>query len=98
MEDYINMVQTIYKMEIGDWIIMLEKMREIISEQLGVDENNIDLNTSFKDDLDADSLDLFELIMAIEDKFNVEIPSDDVANLDTVEDVIEYLKEQGIDA
>lgn len=77
---------------------MLEKMREIISEQLGVDENNIDLNTSFKDDLDADSLDLFELIMAIEDKFNVEIPSDDVANLDTVEDVIEYLKEQGIDA
>lgn len=93
-----NMVQTIYKMEIGDWIIMLEKMRSIISEQLGVDENNIDLNTSFKDDLDADSLDLFELIMAIEDKFNVEIPSDDVANLDTVEDVIEYLKEQGIDA
>ncbi len=92
------MVQTIYKMEIGDWIIMLEKMRSIISEQLGVDENNIDLNTSFKDDLDADSLDLFELIMAIEDKFNVEIPSDDVANLDTVEDVIEYLKEQGIDA
>lgn len=77
---------------------MLEKMREIISEQLGVDENNIDLNTSFKDDLDADSLDLFELIMAIEDKFNVEIPSDDVAELDTVEDVIEYLKEQGIDA
>jgi acyl carrier protein len=76
---------------------MLEKMREIISEQLGVDESNIDLNTSFKDDLDADSLDLFELIMAIEDKFNVEIPSDDVANLNTVEDVIEYLKEQGID-
>ncbi len=76
---------------------MLEQMREIISEQLGVDENNIDLSTSFKDDLDADSLDLFELIMAIEDKFNVEIPSDDVANLDTVEDVIEYLKEQGID-
>jgi acyl carrier protein len=84
-------------MEIGDWIIMLEKMKKIIAEQLGVDESNIDLNTSFKDDLDADSLDLFELIMAIEDGFNVEIPSDDVAGLNTVEDVIEYLKELGID-
>lgn len=76
---------------------MLEKMREIISEQLGVDENNIDLTTSFKDDLDTDSLDLFELIMAIEDKFNVEIPSDDATNLDTVEDVIEYLRDKGIE-
>lgn len=76
---------------------MLEKMKKIIAEQLGVDESNIDLNTSFKDDLDADSLDLFELIMAIEDGFNVEIPSDDVAGLNTVEDVIEYLKELGID-
>lgn len=76
---------------------MLEKMREIISEQLGVDESNIELTTSFKDDLDTDSLDLFELIMAIEDKFNVEIPSDDAANLNTVEDVIEYLRDQGVE-
>lgn len=77
---------------------MFEKMKSIISEQLGVDENNIELETSFKDDLDADSLDLFELVMAIEDAFNVEIPADDVAELHTVEDVIEYLKGQGIDA
>lgn len=77
---------------------MFEKMKSIISEQLGVDENNIELETSFKDDLDADSLDLFELVMAIEDAFNVEIPADDVAELHTVEDVIEYLRGQGIDA
>lgn len=77
---------------------MFEKMKSIISEQLGVDENNIELETSFKDDLDADSLDLFELVMAIEDAFNVEIPADDVAVLHTVEDVIEYLRGQGIDA
>ena len=77
---------------------MFEKMKSIISEQLGVDENNIELETSFKDDLDADSLELFELVMAIEDAFNVEIPADDVAELHTVEDVIDYLREQGIEA
>lgn len=77
---------------------MFEKMRDIISVQLGVDKNNVELGTSFKDDLDADSLDLFELVMAIEDAFNVEIPADDVSELDTVEDVIEYLKAQGIEA
>lgn len=76
---------------------MFDKMRDIISEQLGVDANNIELDTSFKNDLDADSLDLFELVMAIEDAFNVEIPADDVSNLDTVEDVIEYLKGLGIE-
>ena len=77
---------------------MFETMKSIISEQLGVDENNIELETSFKEDLDADSLDLFELVMAIEDAFNVEIPADDVAELHTVEDVIDYLREQGIEA
>ncbi|MCM1495206.1 MAG: acyl carrier protein [Bacteroides sp.] len=79
-------------------MVMFDKMKDIISEQLGVDANNIELDTSFKNDLDADSLDLFELVMAIEDAFNVEIPADDVAELDTVEDVIEYLKGLGLEA
>lgn len=77
---------------------MFEKMRDIISVQLRIDKNLIELDTSFKDDLDADSLDLFELVMAIEDAFNVEIPADDVSNLNTVEDVMDYLKAQGIEA
>ncbi|MBO5238636.1 MAG: acyl carrier protein [Lachnospiraceae bacterium] len=77
---------------------MFEKMRDIIAEQLGADANNIELSTSFKDDLDADSLDLFELVMAIEDAFNVEIPADEVSEMNTVEDVIEYLKGMGIEA
>ena len=77
---------------------MLEKMRPIIAEQLNVQESEIKENTKLKEDLGADSLDLFELVMAIEDAFNVEIPADDVAELNTVEDVIEYLKEQGIEA
>lgn len=82
----------------GDEFVMLEKMRDIISRQLGVDANNIELTTSFKDDLDADSLDLFELVMAMEDEFNLEISADEVSDLNTVEDVIEYLKGLGVEA
>ena len=76
---------------------MFEKLRDIISEQLSVDAADIELGTSFKDDLGADSLDLYELVMAIEEEYNCEIPSDDVANIATVEDVIKYLKDNGID-
>ena len=76
---------------------MFEKLRDIISEQLSVDAADIELSTSFKDDLGADSLDLYELVMAIEEEYNCEIPSDDVANLSTVEDVIKYLKDNGIE-
>lgn len=76
---------------------MLEKMKEIISEQLSVDAADIELTTSFKDDLGADSLDLFELVMALEEEYNCEIPSDDLSAIATVEDVIKYLKELGIE-
>ena len=54
------------------------------------------METNFKDDLDADSLDLFELVMALEEEYNVEIPSEDLAELNTVEDVIKYLQEKGV--
>ncbi|MDE6024384.1 MAG: acyl carrier protein [Lachnospiraceae bacterium] len=76
---------------------MLEKMKEIIAEQLGVDAADVELSTSFKDDLGADSLDLFELVMALEEEFNCEIPSDDLTSIATVEDIIKYLKEMGIE-
>lgn len=77
---------------------MLEKMKEIIAEQLNVDANEITATTSFKDDLGADSLDLFELVMALEEEYNIEIPSDDLASLDTVEEVMEFLKGLGVEA
>ncbi len=77
---------------------MLEKMKEIIAEQLNVDESEIELETSFKDDLGADSLDLFELVMSLEEEYDIEIPSDDLNELNTVEDVINYLKDKGIEA
>lgn len=76
---------------------MLEKMKEIIAEQLGVSEDEVTLEASFKDDLDADSLDLFELVMALEEGYDVEIPSDDLTELNTVGDVINYLKDKGVE-
>lgn len=72
-------------------------MKEIIAEQLSVDESEIALETSFKDDLGADSLDLFELVMSLEEEYDVEIPSDDLTELNTVEDVINYLKNKGVE-
>lgn len=76
---------------------MLEKMKEIIAEQLSVEEDAITLESSFKEDLGADSLDLFELVMALEEEYSVEIPSDDLVKLTTVEEVINYLKDKGVE-
>lgn len=77
---------------------MLEEMKKLIAEQLNCEESEITVETSFKDDLGADSLDLFELVMALEDEYNVEIPAEELAELATVGDVIEYLKGKGIEA
>ena len=77
---------------------MLEKIAAIIETQLGtVDASQITEETSFKDDLGADSLDLFELVMALEDEYSVEIPSEELEKLATVGDVVEYLKEKGVE-
>ena len=77
---------------------MLEKMKEIIAEQLSVDESEIELSSNFKDDLGADSLDLFELVMALEEEYDVEIPSEDLEKILTVNDVIKYLEDKGVEA
>lgn len=75
---------------------MLEKMIPIIAEQLNVNESEIKAESNFKDDLGADSLDLFELVMALEEEFGVEIPSEDLSSIVTVNDVVEYLKGKGV--
>ena len=77
---------------------MLEKMKEIIADQLGVDEDIITEEASFKEDLGADSLDLFELVMALEDEYSVEIPAEDLEKMSTVGDVMNYLKDKGVEA
>lgn len=76
---------------------MLEKMREIISEQLNCEAKTIFMETSFKDDLGADSLDLFELVMALEEEYSIDIPSEELTELATVGDVVEYLKAKGVE-
>ena len=77
---------------------MLEKMREIIAEQLNCDESEINADTNFKDDLGADSLDLFELVMALEEEYGMEIPAEELTEIVTVGDVLNYLAEKGIEA
>ena len=77
---------------------MLEKMKEIIAEQLNVDAEAVLAESSFKEDLGADSLDLFELVMALEDEYSVEIPSEDLEKILTVQDVIDYMKNKGVEA
>ncbi len=77
---------------------MLEKMREIIADQLNCEADSITADTSFKDDLGADSLDLFELVMALEDEYSVEIPAEELTDLTTVGAVIDYLKNKGVAA
>ena len=77
---------------------MLEEMRKMIAQQLNCEESEITADTSFKDDLGADSLDLFELVMALEDEYNIERPAEELTELATVGDVIEYLRGRGIEA
>ena len=77
---------------------MLEKMKEMLAEQLNCEASIITTETSFKDDLGADTLDLFELVMALEDEYNVEIPAEELTDLNTVGEVIEYLKNKGVEA
>ena len=76
---------------------MLDKLKEIIAEKLGAEVEEITEETRFKEDLQADSLDLFELVMAIEEEFGTSIPSEDLEKLLTVGDVIDYMKKQGIE-
>nr|WP_317282858.1 acyl carrier protein [uncultured Sellimonas sp.] len=70
---------------------MLEKVKEIVAENLGADINTLTEETSFKDDLGADSLDLFEMVMALEEEYGTEIPTEDLEKLTTIGEVVEYL-------
>ena len=72
---------------------VFEKVKAIIVEQLGAAEASVTLETSFIDDLGADSLDIVELIMALEEEFDMEIPDADAEKIVTVNDVVEYIKE-----
>lgn len=72
--------------------MIFEEIKSMISQQLDVDEDEITMDTSFQDDLNADSLDLVELIMAFEDEYELEVEDDEVENIKTVKDVVEYIQ------
>ena len=72
------------------------KVKQIIVEQLGVDENQVDSGASFVDDLGADSLDIVELVMAFEEAFELEIPDEDAEKIVTVKDAVDYIAEKAV--
>jgi acyl carrier protein len=70
-----------------------ERLKRIISEQLGVDESQVTRDASFEEDLNADSLDLVELIMSLEEEFDIEISEEDAEKIKTVGDAVDYIRE-----
>jgi acyl carrier protein len=72
--------------------MVFEKVRSIIKEQLGVDEEKVTLEASIIDDLGADSLDVVDLVMSLEEEFDVEIPDEDVEGMKTVGDIVKYIE------
>lgn len=70
-----------------------EKIKSVIVDQLGVDESQVTMDASFADDLGADSLDVVDLIMGIEQEFDIEIPDEDAEKISTVGDAVNYIKE-----
>ncbi|HHZ00360.1 MAG TPA: acyl carrier protein [Sedimentibacter sp.] len=72
---------------------MFERIRELVAEKVGIDPEDITPDTSFADDLDADSITLFELIMAIEDEFDIEVDDESIEKIETVGDIVKYLEE-----
>ena len=71
---------------------MLEKIQELVADGLGVDAEKVAPATRFKEDLGADSLDLFELVMSLEEEFAVEIPSEELEKMSTIQDVMTYIE------
>jgi len=73
---------------------LFEKVREVVSEQLGIEYDEITAESLFLDDLGADSLDIVELIMALEERFGIAIPDEDAEKIQTVADAVEYIKKK----
>lgn len=72
---------------------IFEKVKEITVDQLGVSEDVVTMEASFIDDLEADSLDIVELMMALEEEFDIEIPDEDAEKITAVKDAVEYIKQ-----
>lgn len=73
--------------------MLFDELKELVVDELSVDANDVTMEARLTEDLGADSLDLFELIMAIEDKFGVKIPNEDLASIKTVKDAVDYIEQ-----
>ena len=73
--------------------MIFEKVRDIICEQFDLEPDQVTENTLLKEDLDADSLDLVDLVMSFEDEFQIEVPEEEVRNIKTVGDIVQYIEE-----
>ena len=73
--------------------MIFEKVKEIICEQFDIDEENVTPETDIREDLDADSLDLVDLVMSFEDEFKIEVPDDAVESIKTVGDIVKFIEE-----
>lgn len=73
--------------------MIFEKVRKIICDQFDLEEDDVTLETLLEDDLEADSLDLVDLVMSFEDEFQIEVPDEDVENIKTVGDIVKYIEE-----
>jgi acyl carrier protein len=78
-------------------IMDLNKIKEVVAEQLGVDVAELALETSLKEDLNADSLDLFQIIMSLEEEFGIEIPTEDTESIATIGDIEKYLNSRNVE-
>lgn len=75
---------------------MLEKIKRILSEQLDLNPDDVTADANFREDLGVDSLDLFELLLQLEEEYGFEIPAEEMEKLNTVQDIIDYLEKNGI--
>ncbi|MDD2396632.1 MAG: acyl carrier protein [Tissierellia bacterium] len=73
--------------------VVFERIKELVAEKVGVDPEDISMETSFADDLEADSITLFELVMAIEDEFDIEVDDESIEKIETVGDIVKYLED-----
>lgn len=73
--------------------MIFEKVRKIICEQFDLEEDNVTADTLLEDDLEADSLDLVDLVMSFEDEFQIEVPDEEIENIKTVGDIVKYIEE-----
>ena len=73
--------------------MIFEKLCELISEQFGVEADTITVDTTFEDDLGADSLDIADIVMSLEEEFDIEVPDDQLQNLKVVGDIVKYIED-----